>query len=80
MNPTVPFMPAWYDVAWTVIALGVLAMTLVALHAWWRSPRMVGGTAVGWAIVILALPVVGPALYLAMDTDRRWADDDASSR
>ncbi len=78
---TAPFLPAWYDMAWTVVALAGLVLSLVALLAWWRSPRMVGGLAVVWAVVILALPVIGPVFYLTVGRGRRQVGSaDATSR
>ncbi|QPE04020.1 PLDc N-terminal domain-containing protein [Microbacterium schleiferi] len=60
-----PLLPAAYDIAWSAIAAVALALTVVALIALVRSAgRLPAGLLLLWALLILFVPVVGPALWL----------------
>lgn len=67
-------LPAAYDLVWTVVALGHVALLAVALVIWFRARRE-RGVGVVDLLVILLLPVIGPAAYLLghLLADRRRA-------
>jgi len=48
---------------WAVVQYGLAYWTLRDLQ---RRPRVRGGNKVLWAIIILALPIVGPLLYASI--------------
>lgn len=58
-----PFMPAMYDVVWSVTALGGLVLLAIALVRWFGSATS-GLRSVAEVAVIVLLPILGPAAYL----------------
>lgn len=68
------FVPAAYDVLWSVVVLGQVALLATALTVWFRDRhhRAVGVIDGGPidVLVILLVPVLGPAAYLI---GRSWA-------
>lgn len=56
-------LPPAYDVLWSVLALGHVALLAAALVIWFRARHERGGGVVD-LLVILILPVMGPAAYL----------------
>ncbi|MBO3088837.1 PLDc N-terminal domain-containing protein [Cellulomonas dongxiuzhuiae] len=62
-----PLMPAFYDVVWSIAVLLVLPLTVVALMRW-RSHDRPTTAAVLWVLVILLLPGLGAAVYLAVSS------------
>ena len=59
-----PLMPAGYDIVWSVIALAALVLLVVALVSLGRDKSLTPGQTLGWILVALLLPVVGPAAWL----------------
>lgn len=57
--------PAGYDVLWTVTTLVLLALLLAALVVWVRTRQGSGTRALGELALIVLVPVLGPAAYLA---------------
>lgn len=54
-----------YDLIWSVGTLVVLALTFAALVVWFRTRWERTGRAILALLVIVVLPVVGPAAFLA---------------
>lgn len=68
------FVPAGYDVMWSVAILAPLVLLGIALTVWFRDrhhlERGLFGGGVLDVLVILLVPVLGPAAYLI---GRSWA-------
>ena len=60
---TNPLLPAGYDIMWSLVLAVALALTVTALWQVLRSRELTGTQAVVWALVILALPVLGPVAW-----------------
>jgi hypothetical protein len=60
MDPAIPVLP---NLIWSAAAILILAIAVVALVILARSKKIVGAAKVVWAIVILALPVVGALAF-----------------
>lgn len=59
------FLPAAYDIVWSVIVALVMVLTVVALIVLVRSARqLTAGWALIWTLLILFVPVIGSALWL----------------
>ena len=58
------FVPAGYDVLWSVVALVQVVLLATALTVWFRARHDRGGGLLD-VLVILLVPVLGPAAYLA---------------
>ncbi|NHT19263.1 PLDc N-terminal domain-containing protein [Cellulomonas sp. IC4_254] len=66
-------IPAGYDVLWTAVVLLLLGLTVAALLVWARR-RESASSALAHLVLILVVPVLGPAAYLAGAVlDRRSA-------
>lgn len=62
-----PLLPAAYDVAWSAVALVVLALFAVAFVSLMRNAKsMTPGVGLVWALVVLLIPAVGPLAWLAI--------------
>ncbi|MCM3697541.1 PLDc N-terminal domain-containing protein [Microbacterium oleivorans] len=62
-----PLLPSLYDVVWSLVALIVIGLAVVALVSLARSARgLTSVQALAWAIVILFVPVLGPVAWLAV--------------
>lgn len=67
-------VPATYDVLWTATVLLLVALTVGALLVWARRRESASNALVHLAL-ILVVPVLGPAAYLAgAALDRRAAN------
>lgn len=67
-------IPAPYDVLWAATAVLLVALTVSALLVWARR-RESASNALAHLALILLVPVLGPAAYLAgAALDRRTAD------
>ncbi|MBW0254650.1 PLDc N-terminal domain-containing protein [Cellulomonas sp. PS-H5] len=67
-------VPAAYDVLWTATVLLLVALTVGALLVWARRRESASNALVHLAL-ILVVPVLGPAAYLAgAALDRRAAN------
>lgn len=66
-----PLLPAGYDVIWTIAIVLVASLAVVAMAQLVRAKHVRGTEAAIWVLVILALPVVGPAAWFAVRPDRR---------
>ncbi|SDS43365.1 PLDc N-terminal domain-containing protein [Agrococcus carbonis] len=73
---TNPLLPAGYDIMWSLVLAVALALTVTALWQVLRSRELSGVQAVVWALLILALPVLGPIAWwiLRPPRDARSAD------
>ena len=60
---TNPLLPAGYDVMWSLVLAVALALTVMALWQVLRSRKLTGVQAVVWALLIVALPVLGPIAW-----------------
>ena len=66
-------IPAPYDVLWTATAVLLVALTVTALLVWARRRESASNALVHLALILL-VPVLGPASYLAGAVlDRRAA-------
>lgn len=61
----------WYDVSWMVLAAAALVLLLVALVRWGRDTTTAGLLTVVWLLVVLMVPLIGPAAYLLSRPMRR---------
>ena len=61
-----PLLPAWYDLLWSGITVALLALTVVAFVSFFRTPLDSRLQALGWALLILLVPVVGPTAWFAL--------------
>ena len=62
-----PLIPAGYDIAWWVIAVLLLALTVVALVTLARSAGRLSPTqALVWTLIVLFVPLVGPIAWLTI--------------
>ena len=62
-----PLIPGGYDIAWSVITVLVIALTVVALVVLARSARRLTSVqALVWTLVVLFVPLVGPAVWLTI--------------
>lgn len=57
------FVPAIYDVVWSLVVVAHVVLLLLALARWSRVRASHGGGLVD-VLVIVLVPVVGPAAYL----------------
>lgn len=69
-----PLLPAPYDVVWTVVTLGGLALLVVALRLWFRDGASSRDGALLEILVIVLVPVLGPVAYLLSRGRRRDRD------
>ncbi len=62
-----PLFPTGYDVVWSVIAVVVLGLSIVALVSLSRAARrLTSFQALIWVLVVLFVPVLGPLAWLAV--------------
>jgi len=62
-----PLVPAGYDVVWSAIALVAAVCAVVALVSlMWAARRLTATQALVWVLVVLLIPVAGPAAWLAV--------------
>ncbi len=62
-----PLIPAAYDVVWSVVALLVIVLTIVALVTLsLLAKRLTSAQALVWTLVVLFVPLVGPAVWLSI--------------
>ncbi|GAA1981202.1 hypothetical protein GCM10009718_17780 [Isoptericola halotolerans] len=80
MDPLPQFAPVAYDVGWSVLALAALALTAWALKELWTSTWATGVAGVLWFLIVLAVPVVGPAVFLLTDRSRERLPAPAGGR
>ncbi|UZN04189.1 PLD nuclease N-terminal domain-containing protein [Cellulomonas sp. S1-8] len=66
-------MPAAYDIVWSIAVLAVLPLVVAALLRW-RGQEATTRVAVAWLLVILLVPALGAAVYLAVTTGRARPD------
>lgn len=58
-----PLVPAAYDIAWTIVVTVGVVLLVMALVRWFRSTES-GFRSLLHILVILFVPLVGPAAYL----------------
>lgn len=56
-------VPTAYDVLWSLFVLVQVVLVVAALLRW-RHKRESAASAVGWLLVILLVPLLGPLGYL----------------
>ncbi|WP_214467006.1 PLDc N-terminal domain-containing protein [Microbacterium flavescens] len=62
-----PLIPAAYDVVWSVVALLIIVLTIVALVTLSRlAKRLTSAQALVWTLVVLFVPLVGPSVWLSI--------------
>ena len=62
-----PLIPAGYDMAWSVVAVLLIALTIAALFTLMRAAAGLSATqALVWTLVVLFLPVVGAVTWLTI--------------
>jgi hypothetical protein len=67
MDEQNPLIPAGYDIAWSVVAVAVIALTIVALISLARSAqRLTSLQALIWVLVVLFVPVLGSTSWMAV--------------
>ena len=67
MDEQNPLIPAGYDLAWSVVAAAVIALTIVALISLARSARRLTTLqALIWVLVVLVVPVLGSIAWMAV--------------
>ena len=59
-----PLIPAEYDIAWTIFLVAFAVLVIAALISIGRVAGRLGpGITVVWALMVLALPLVGPIAW-----------------
>lgn len=59
-----PLIPAAYDIVWSVVAVAIFAVAVVALVSIWRSRSALTGTQVlVWTLLVVLLPALGAAAW-----------------
>ena len=66
-----PLLPAGYDVVWTLVLVGLAALTVAALWQALRSKAHTGGQQLLWALVIVVAPVLGSLAWFVLRRPRR---------
>ncbi|MCC2032657.1 PLDc N-terminal domain-containing protein [Microbacterium allomyrinae] len=67
MDEQNPLIPAGFDIAWSVVAVAVIALTIVALISLARSAqRLTSLQALIWVLVVLFVPVLGSISWMAV--------------
>ena len=60
-----PLLPAASDVEWSVMAVAMLVLAVVALESIARgAKRLTAAQALGWTLLAVLVPVVGPLAWL----------------
>lgn len=60
-----PILPASYDIVWSIVIVGLLALVGTALWQILRAKSLTGVDAVVWVLVVLAVPALGAILWFA---------------
>jgi hypothetical protein len=68
-----PLLPTGYDVMWTAVLAGIVALAVVAIAQIGRAKAVTGVEAAVWVLVVLALPVAGSLAWFVLRPDRRGA-------
>jgi len=62
-----PLAPAGYDVAWSLITVLVIALTILALVSLARAAkRLTTARGLLWAALVLLIPLLGPLAWLTV--------------
>jgi hypothetical protein len=62
---TSPLIPAGYDITWTaVVALTVLLLVIALVSLARTAVRLSPAQSLGWVLVAILLPVLGPLAWL----------------
>lgn len=60
-----PLLPAWYDVVWSVTAVAMFVLLVIALISLSRSAKSLSSLqALVWTFVALFVPIAGPLAWL----------------
>lgn len=57
-------LPASYDIVWSIIALTMLALFIVAFIKWTKVDFGPGKTGLGWLVVMVVFPIIGAIAFL----------------
>ncbi|WP_372487851.1 PLDc N-terminal domain-containing protein [Rathayibacter festucae] len=58
-------VPAYYDAAWVVFSILSAALLIVSIVTLVRTKSLSNAARVGWTAVVVLLPVLGSAAWLA---------------
>lgn len=61
-----PLLPASYDLIWSGVIVVVLALVVTALWQALRSKAYSGGQQLMWALLIVAVPVLGAIAWFVL--------------
>lgn len=64
----------WYDVAWFAVALLAVVLLVTALRAWRHSDTGSATATTLWLVLIIVVPIVGPAIFLASHRSQEGLD------
>lgn len=70
-----PLLPAGYDLIWSGVVVVLLAVTVLALWQALRSKAHTGGQQLLWALVIVAVPMLGAIAWFVLGRTRPAAVD-----
>ena len=57
-------LPATYDIVWSIIALTMLALFIVAFITWTKVDFGPGKTGLGWLVMMVIFPIIGSVAFL----------------
>lgn len=57
-------LPASYDIVWSIIALTMLALFIVAFIKWAKVDFGPGKTGLGWLVMMVVFPIIGAIAFL----------------
>lgn len=71
MNDLNPEIPAWYSISQVGLTLLVLVALVSALVMVWRSQQLSALERIGWTLLSIAVPVLGPVIAILIVTRSR---------
>ena len=57
-------LPASYDVVWSVVAVAMLVLFIVAFIKWAKTDFGPGKSGLGWLVVMVIFPIIGSIAFL----------------
>lgn len=57
-------LPASYDIVWSIIALTMLALFIVAFIKWAKTDFGPGKSGLGWLVMMVIFPIIGAIAFL----------------
>ncbi|MBZ4486441.1 PLDc N-terminal domain-containing protein [Microbacterium sp. cx-55] len=62
-----PLLPDGNDIAWALVTAALLTLMLAALVSLARhATRLTGGQTLGWTLLTVLVPIIGPITWLAI--------------